>query len=221
MESNFDDEEEILCENYSDTKDDFDKALEFIDNLQQIVIEDDFSNLRNSFFEKHYKKFDDTENQHDYYLIFEEYVKQIEGFLTSELNKRIKNFNMKETIDFLVENKDQELIDEELLEMLCSLSDYNTFKNIIMDYKSDKEFQKTNKIDCFSGLTVININNSSNSNCKIFDEEIRMGKGQLNDIDILNNINEKDGKIDKDKQSNSKYTNNDNGFKKEFINLKK
>lgn len=203
-------EEEILCENYCDTKDDFDKAMEFIDNLQQIVIEDEFSELRNNFFEKHYKKFDDTENKHNYYLIFEEYVKQIEGFLTNELNKRIKNFNMKETIEFLIENKDQELIDEELLEMLCSLSDYNTFKNIIIDYKSDKEFQKSNNMNNFSGITILNINNSD----EIFKNEKMMKS--INEIDIVNCNVEKI-----DNSNNNINKKNENGFKKEFINMNK
>jgi ADP-ribosylation factor 2-binding protein len=203
-------EEEILCENYCDTKDDFDKAMEFIDNLQQIVIEDEFSELRNNFFEKHYKKFDDTENKHNYYLIFEEYVKQIEGFLTNELNKRIKNFNMKETIDFLIENKEQELIDEELLEMLCSLSDYNTFKNIIMDYKSDKEFQKSNNLNNFSGITIQNMKNSE----EIFKNEKMMKS--INEIDIVNcNVENNDN------SKNNTNKKNENGFKKEFINMTK
>lgn len=203
-------EEEILCENYCDTKDDFDKAMEFIDNLQQIVIEDEFSELRNNFFEKHYKKFDDTENKHNYYLIFEEYVKQIEGFLTNELSKRIKNFNMKETIDFLIENKEQELIDEELLEMLCSLSDYNTFKNIIMDYKSDKEFQKSNNMNNFSGITIQNMKNSE----EIFKNEKMMKS--INEIDIVNCNVEKN-----DNSNNNTNKKNENGFKKEFINMTK
>lgn len=203
-------EEEILCENYCDTKDDFDKAMEFIDNLQQIVIEDEFSELRNNFFEMHYKKFDDTENKHNYYLIFEEYVKQIEGFLTNELNKRIKNFNMKETIEFLIENKDQELIDEELLEMLCSLSDYNTFKNIIIDYKSDKEFQKSNNMNNFSGITILNMNNSD----EIFKNEKMMKS--INEIDIVNCNVEKI-----DNSNNNINKKNENGFKKEFINMNK
>ena len=91
MEQEFDDQEECYYEN---SESNFSSKLnEFIFNLQNIVIEDDFLELRNDFFKKYYSKFDNfqEENKHEYYKIFELYVSIIEGYLT-KVSKSYDNF---------------------------------------------------------------------------------------------------------------------------------
>lgn len=137
-----DDFEEDLCieDNGNNYSNEDKQIFEFIDNLQQIVIEDEFSDLRNSFFEKYSEYFnkDSDENSLETYEIFKSYTKEIEGFLTKELNKRIKNLNLDQVMSHLISRKDEELIDEELLEMLISFTDFCVFKEMMLDHKENK-----------------------------------------------------------------------------------
>lgn len=71
-------EEDIVSDNKP-----MDKFNEFICILQDIVIEDEFTDIRNNFFEKYYNQFDEKteENKLEHYDIFKEYVSTIEGYL--------------------------------------------------------------------------------------------------------------------------------------------
>lgn len=164
--NNENEENEDFCyENYQNDESEEGKAFEFIDNLQQIVIEDEFSNLRNSFFEKYNKIFDSSkeENSLKAYEVFQDYVKSIEGFLSKELNKRISNLNMEEIVNYLVDHKDEELLDEELLEMLLSFNDFTVFKNMMNEYKTTKDN------DLGMNLMV----------CSINEKDIKEGKNEI------------------------------------------
>ena len=56
-------------------------------------------------------------------------------FQKAELEKRIKNFSMKTFLTLLEDRMDQ--IDEQLLDLLQSFSDFETFKELMLDYKRD------------------------------------------------------------------------------------
>ena len=56
----------------------------FIEQLQEIVIEDEFEVLRNGFFDKYCHLFEDTEeNKLIYTDIFKEYIKKLEFYIES------------------------------------------------------------------------------------------------------------------------------------------
>ena len=80
---NIDNEDFTSYENYESN--DFD---EFMNCLQDIVIEDEFMELRNDFFDKYCISFDENkeENKLEHYDIFKKYVSTIEGYL-SEVRK--------------------------------------------------------------------------------------------------------------------------------------
>jgi len=141
---NDDDEEEFCYENYGDSnqlEDDSDETMvyKFVEALQEIVIQDEFYEMRNAFFKKYNNIFTEEkdENSHEAYTIFKKYVSVIEGILLKELNSRIKNFEMERVISYLQENKESEILDEELLEMLLSLNDFEIFKTMMLDYKKN------------------------------------------------------------------------------------
>lgn len=81
-------EEEVLSSNFNNNKT-FD---EFISCLQDIVIEEEFSNLRNTFFDKYYNEFDEfkEENNLEHYNIFKKYVSTIETYLSEVSTKKFK-----------------------------------------------------------------------------------------------------------------------------------
>ena len=133
MENSFDEE---VYEDYDNAQTDEQKMVyEFIDQLQMLVVEEEFSNMRNSFLQKYSSKFSKkNDNPHECYDIFKSYLESIEKYFTKELHSRIKNLKIEFVIEYLINHKEEELLDEDLLELITSFSDYNVFKNMMMEY---------------------------------------------------------------------------------------
>lgn len=128
MENNT--EEDFTIESYSNIPQ---NVLKFMDTLQDIIIEDEFAEIRETFFEKYSDVFEDKEeNKLEYMDIYKEYVQIIEGYLVSRLNK-LMGFDYQDIIKDILKYKDS--FNEEILELLSSFSDYSVFKEMILDYK--------------------------------------------------------------------------------------
>ena len=120
----------------------FDK---FAEALQDIVIEDEFEKMQKDFCEKYYKIFEEKdENKLEYIKIFNEYTKTTEEFLEKELKKRVKEYNIDDFYKLLESKKFK--IDEQLLDTLLDLSEFNNFKEMMLNYKREKENDKQQKI---------------------------------------------------------------------------
>ena len=119
------------------TEDDFEESIVtkdsdnykfdlFAEALQEIVIEDSFETKQNDFCEKYYKVFEEKdENKLEYTKIFNEYTKTMEEFLEKELAKRVKEYKVDEFYKLLESKKFK--IDEQLLDTLLDLSEFNSF----------------------------------------------------------------------------------------------
>ena len=131
------------------TDDDFEESIvtkdsdnykfdRFAEALQDIVIEDSFEKMQNDFCEKYYKVFEEKdENKLEYTKIFNEYTKTTEEFLEKELAKRVKEYKVDEFYKLLETKKFK--IDEQLLDTLLDLSEFNNFKEMMLNYKREKE----------------------------------------------------------------------------------
>ena len=129
-------EESIVTKDSDDYK--FDR---FAEALQDIVIEDSFEKIQNDFCEKYYKVFEEKdENKLEYTKIFNEYTKTTEEFLEKELAKRVKEYKVDEFYKLLETKKFK--IDEQLLDTLLDLSEFNNFKEMMLNYKREKENTK-------------------------------------------------------------------------------
>ena len=129
-------EESIVTKDSDNYK--FDK---FAEALQDIVIEDSFEKMQNDFCEKYYKVFEEKdENKLEYTKIFNEYTKTTEEFLEKELAKRVKEYKVDEFYKLLETKKFK--IDEQLLDTLLDLSEFNNFKEMMLNYKREKENTK-------------------------------------------------------------------------------
>ena len=125
-------EESIVTKDSDNYK--FDK---FAEALQDIVIEDSFEKMQNDFCEKYYKVFEEKdENKLEYTKIFNEYTKTTEEFLEKELIKRVKEYKIDEFYKLLESKKFK--IDEQLLDTLLDLSEFNNFKEMMLNYKREK-----------------------------------------------------------------------------------
>ena len=139
------------------TEDDFEESIVtkdsdnykfdlFAEALQEIVIEDSFEKKQNDFCEKYYKVFEEKdENKLEYTNIFNEYTKTMEEFLEKELGKRVKEYKVDEFYKLLESKKFK--IDEQLLDTLLDLSEFTSFKQMMLSYKRDKGNDNKEKIE--------------------------------------------------------------------------
>lgn len=106
--------------------------------LQTILLEEGFCEVQQAFFEKHFHHFNDSdENKFIYTDIFKQYSELVEGYLERELQSRMPDFNMHTFLESLETHRD-EIVDD-IFDLLLSCSDFITFKQTILSYKTSKE----------------------------------------------------------------------------------
>merc|ERR1711963_1173221 len=128
-------EEEDLATGLSSKDSGFDNV---IGHIEDIVMEEPFQSLQNGFLEKHYLEFEDTEeNKFCYTDIHKEYVSLIETYLDAELKKRMPDFSMPNFFKELNERKNE--LEGEIFEILMTFSDFMAFKEMVLDFRADKE----------------------------------------------------------------------------------
>nr|XP_054748952.1 ADP-ribosylation factor-like protein 2-binding protein [Lytechinus pictus] len=129
-----------------------------IGHVEDIIMEDGFHSLKDDFMEKYYGVFEDTEeNKFEYTDLFNQYTKLIEKYIEEQLTARIPAFCMEEFLKQLTKRKDN--LEGEIFEILYTFSDFLAFKELMLDYKADKE---GTCIDMGDGLIVtpFTINNT-------------------------------------------------------------
>ncbi|KAL8581152.1 hypothetical protein ACOMHN_033599 [Nucella lapillus] len=146
-------EEEDLATGCSNTDAGFDAV---IGHIEDIIMEEDFQRLQNSFLEKYYHEFEDTEeNKFIYTDIHKEYIDLVEKFLANEILKRMPDFSMEEFTQALISRKGE--LDGEIFDLLLTFSDFLAFKELILDYRADKEGRT---VDLSDGIKVTGVQNS-------------------------------------------------------------
>ncbi|CAL1543856.1 unnamed protein product [Lymnaea stagnalis] len=129
-----------------------------IGHIEDIIMEEPFQIIQTSFLEKYYKEFDDSEeNKFCYTDIHKEYISVIESYLEIELKKRMSDFSMVEFTQQLRDRKQE--LEGEIFEILLTFSDFMAFKEMLLDYKTEKE---GNTIDLSGGLTVVPVKDKLN-----------------------------------------------------------
>ncbi|KAL8590165.1 hypothetical protein ACOMHN_010360 [Nucella lapillus] len=122
-----------------------------IGHIEDIIVEDEFQQLQNDFLEKHYLQFEDSEeNKFTYTDIHKAYVELVETFLAEEISKRIPDFSMQEFTELLTLRKDE--LDGEVFDLLLTFSDFVAFKELVLDFRADKEGRT---VDLSDGIKVI------------------------------------------------------------------
>ncbi|KAI8928172.1 the ARF-like 2 binding protein BART-domain-containing protein [Entophlyctis helioformis] len=110
-----------------------------VGELEDVLMDDAFLKLQTTFFAKHHKHFDDSdENKLEYMDIFQKYTSQIEKYLSKRLSARLPWFSMSAFMEMLKDRPEQ-TDGGEVFEMLHSLGDFNEFKDLILDYKREQE----------------------------------------------------------------------------------
>uniref|UniRef100_A0A0V0GCJ8 ADP-ribosylation factor-like protein 2-binding protein n=1 Tax=Triatoma dimidiata TaxID=72491 RepID=A0A0V0GCJ8_TRIDM len=131
-----------------DTINSFDKIIGIIED---ILVDESFQNMQRQFLDQYWDQFDDGEENRLIYMdIFQLYVRIVEQKIEKKLKETINNFEMGQFYDELRKNQDH--LDGEVFEMLYTLSDFSAFKEMILDYKAEKE-GKT--VDLSQDLSII------------------------------------------------------------------
>lgn len=148
------DEENLAISSSSAAEADFDAVVGCIED---IIMEDEFQQLQQSFMEKYYSQFDDSdENKLTYTPIFNEYVNLLEKHLEQQLTERIPDFDMNTFIQLLMKNKEE--VPADIFDMLLSFTDFMAFKEMFLDYKAEKEGRG---LDLSEGLVVTSLASST------------------------------------------------------------
>ncbi|XP_008309354.1 ADP-ribosylation factor-like protein 2-binding protein [Cynoglossus semilaevis] len=127
-------EEEVLVIS-SSTDAAFDSVIGCIED---IIMEEEFQQLQQTFMEKYYQEFDDSdENKLSYTPIFKEYVDLLEKHLERQLVERIPGFHMNTFIELLMRHKEE--TDGDIFDMLLTFTDFMAFKEMFLEYRAEKE----------------------------------------------------------------------------------
>ncbi|XP_026879290.2 ADP-ribosylation factor-like protein 2-binding protein [Electrophorus electricus] len=147
-------EEDFAISKSSDADAVFDTV---IGNIEEIIMDDEFQNLQQSFMEKYYLEFDDSEeNKLIYTPIFNEYVDLLEKYLEQQLMQRIPGFNMNDFTYTLKQHKDE--VSGDIFDMLLTFTDFMAFKEMFIDYRAEREGRGT---DLRAGLMVKSLSSSA------------------------------------------------------------
>ncbi|XP_053175505.1 ADP-ribosylation factor-like protein 2-binding protein [Scomber japonicus] len=121
--------------------------------IEDIIMEEEFQQLQQSFMEKYYMEFDDSdENKLSYTAIFNEYVDLLEKHLEQQLMRRIPGFNMNTFIELLMQHKEEVPCD--IFDMLLTFTDFMAFKEMFLEYRAEKEGRG---LDLSQGLVVTSL----------------------------------------------------------------
>ncbi|TNN68262.1 ADP-ribosylation factor-like protein 2-binding protein [Liparis tanakae] len=121
--------------------------------IEDIIMEEEFQQLQQSFMDKHYLEFEDSdENKLTYTHIFNEYVDLLEKHLEQQLMERISTFNMNTFIKRIMQHKEE--VPGDIFDMLLTFTDFMAFKEMFLEYRAEKEGRG---LDLSQGLVVTSL----------------------------------------------------------------
>ncbi|ORX58541.1 ADP-ribosylation factor-like protein 2-binding protein-like protein [Piromyces finnis] len=127
---------EITYESKYSSKDEkFDTT---IGAIEDIILDDEFTTLQEKFFKENCEEFEDTEeNKLIYTEIFNDYTEKIEQYLEKKLKEKFSWFDMTEFL-MMLNQRDEEDMFGDVFDILTSLGDFNSFKEMIIAYKKER-----------------------------------------------------------------------------------
>jgi hypothetical protein len=101
------------------------------------MMEDGFEETMSNFCRKHMHSFEDTEeNKLEHMQIFSNYVNLLESLIQDRLSQHLQDFDM-EAFQAWLGAQSQERLGSDVLDTLLSATDFETFKQHMLSYKSE------------------------------------------------------------------------------------
>jgi len=105
-----------------------------IGKLEEIIMEEEFNSQTTEFMQTHCVHFDRSDEMKLCYTeIFEQYTNLIEGFIERGLSEGIPDFDMEQFLG-MIEQREEE-VGADVFDMLLSMSDFEMFKEQMVEYK--------------------------------------------------------------------------------------
>ncbi|XP_015182739.1 PREDICTED: ADP-ribosylation factor-like protein 2-binding protein [Polistes dominula] len=144
---------EISPEQYSEQTTKIELFDVIIGHIEDLLLDYGFYDLQNKFLEKYWTTFEPAEeNKLIYTEIFNEYNAIIETHIVNHLKQIIPHFNMDIFLRDLRENKAD--LDGEVFDILSTITDFQSFKEMVLDYRAVKEGTVP---DLSSGISVTSV----------------------------------------------------------------
>ncbi|GFR51997.1 hypothetical protein Agub_g14532 [Astrephomene gubernaculifera] len=142
------DEEEIdIVDDGSKLSDETRRFDSIVGALEDVLMDPDFEELREGFCRENCQHFEDSdENKLIYTDIFSKYTELVERTIESKLADAVPGFSMQEFMSLLESHKDNLMSD--VFDLLLSLADFETFKEVMLSYKRDLSEGPTFQINC-------------------------------------------------------------------------
>mmetsp|Transcript_12300 Transcript_12300/g.22026 ORF Transcript_12300/g.22026 Transcript_12300/m.22026 type:complete len:220 (-) Transcript_12300:264-923(-) len=161
--------EEVFCEDDGSNLDDDSRLFNnIVGAIEEFLMNPEFEEKKDEFLEKHYTVFEDSsENKLEYMDIFQKYTSMVEGLLDAHLKAVVPQFS----IDYFTElltaraaaagasNEDDDsalssIIPPDVVDLVSSLVDFETFKEEVLAYKKEKEGSAEGFGICCSAIRV-------------------------------------------------------------------
>merc|ERR1711907_78139 len=126
-----------------------------VGKLEEILMGEGFNEQLASFMQSHCTVFDRApEMKLEYTPIFERYTQLIEEYVERGLSEALPDFDMEQFLPMLEAREDE--ISADVVDMLLSMSDFELFKESMVDYK-EQIVEQTHQGDflCLSGRPTV------------------------------------------------------------------
>eukprot|EP01112_Ceratiomyxa_fruticulosa_P004584 TRINITY_DN15120_c0_g1_i1.p1 TRINITY_DN15120_c0_g1~~TRINITY_DN15120_c0_g1_i1.p1 ORF type:complete len:154 (+),score=32.80 TRINITY_DN15120_c0_g1_i1:269-730(+) len=106
-----------------------------VGKIQDILIQDEFTELVNNFMRDHCQIFENSEeNKLEYTTVFQQFHKLIESYLEKELTSQVEDFSMEGFMELLSMQEDP--LEGDVFDLLYSFSNFEIFKENILAFKN-------------------------------------------------------------------------------------
>jgi len=157
----------VITSTGSEADEIFDQTIEKLERIA-LDVEGEFPSVLKNFMRENCHVFEEgDENPHMYMDIFQMYATQIESFLEEELRKEMPEFAMNSFLKQLEDREDE--ISPDTLELLTSLADFQTFKEMMICEKNSMQSPSAGKEKRHEDLCVFG------RESRIFSEEVEDG----------------------------------------------
>lgn len=134
-----DDDEDVSFVSMGGENEEDDQFDMIVGALEDIMMDDEFQELQNNYAAQHCHHFEATdENKLVYTEIFSKYTELIEGYIERRLQQNISTFSMPNFMEMLM-TREEEMKESDVFDMLVSCADFETFKDLMLSHKMQRD----------------------------------------------------------------------------------
>merc|ERR1712178_169320 len=174
IDEDLDDEEDIAYISTGGNSGEDDLFDVIVGKLEEAIMDDEFTEQTTQFMQQNCTYFERGDEQKlEYMDIFQQYTTLIEEHIERSLVEGVPDFSMEKFLEMLEQRPDE--VSEDVTDMLLSLSDFELFKESMLEYKEQCVEKTSNGFLCLQGKPTV-----------IHADEMEDGEERLDLMDALN-----------------------------------